>query len=100
MAYKPRIKLIITTPDSTSVSEVKAPNVTDEMFDAAWDLVYTFMTGKRRAPKPRYKKHREKNERTAQKKPKRVARKKRGSGNADPIGLHSMVENNREDDQT
>lgn len=135
MPYKPRIKLIIATSDSHSVSEAIGENATDAMYDAAWDLVYTLMTGKRRAPKPRYKKYREKKEREAaarkpKKKPSSKSKKKnpildavgqmgadaiskelgrssktsrlvkRGTGNHDPIGLHSMVENNREDDQT
>lgn len=116
MGYKPRIKLIIATNDSHSVSEAIGENATDAMYDAAWDLVYTLMTGKRRKPAPRYKKHREKKEREAaalQKhraaekakrqrriKAKQAARKTRGHGNVDPIGLHSMVENNRSDEQT
>jgi hypothetical protein len=113
MAYKPRIKLIISTEDSQSVSEIKAPNVTDEMYDAAWDLIYTMSTGKRRKPTPRFKKYREKRERenakakAAKAKRKAAARKKPkltlvkgGAGNSDPIGLHSMVEGNRSDDQT
>jgi len=137
MAYKPRIKLIISTDDSQSVSEIKAPHVTDAMYDAAWDLIYTLSTGKRRKPTPRYKKYREKREReraaAKAKKPKRKPkpRSKRdiildaagqmgadaiikelgrpskmsrfakpGAENSDSIGLHSMVEGNREDHQT
>jgi hypothetical protein len=113
MAYKPRIKLIIATNDSHSVSEAIGENATDAMYDAAWDLVYTLMTGKRRKPKPRYKAYREKKERAAAKfrankpKRKRTPRKKPaltlmkgGAGNSDPIGLHSMAENNRSDEQT
>ncbi len=135
MAYKPRIKLIIGTEDSHSVSEIKAPHITDEMYDAAWDLIYTLSTGKRRKPAPRFKKYREKREKEraalAAKKVKRKPKKnvirdaavqigadairkelgrpskasklalvKGGAGNADPIGLHSMVEGNRSDEQT
>jgi hypothetical protein len=48
MAYKPRIKLILTTKDTISTSEIKAPNVTSTMVDAAYDLIYTLMTNKRR----------------------------------------------------
>jgi len=121
MAFKPRIKLIISTEDSISESEIKAPNVTDAMYDAAWDLIYTLSTGKRRKPAPRYKKYREKRERENAKakaaKAKRKAERKRiprkkspkltvvrggdeGAGNSDSIGLHSMVEGNRSDEQT
>ena len=112
MGYKPRIKLIIATADSHSVSEIKAPHITDAMYDAAWDLIYTLSTGKRRKPTPRFKQYREKKEReraAAQaKKPKRkrIPRKPKlkvvqgGAGNSDPIGMHSMVEGNRSDEQT
>lgn len=61
--YKPRIKLVVVTRDSHTVSDIKAPHVTDAMYDAAWDLIYTLSTGKRCKPKPRYKKYREKQER-------------------------------------
>jgi len=46
--YKPRIHITIVTRDSISTSSVKAPNVTNAMYDAAYDLVYTMMTNKRR----------------------------------------------------
>jgi hypothetical protein len=114
MAYKQRIKLIVSTGSSTSTSEIKAPNVTDAMFDAAWDLIYTMSTGKRRAPKARFKKYREQNEREAAKArvakaTKKAERKKRmriaqlnRRANRDTVGtgIHAMVEGNRSDEQT
>ncbi len=76
MAYKPRIKLIVTTANGVATSEIKAPNVTDAMYDAAWDLIYTMSTNRRRKPAPRYKMYREKNEReAAAHKAKKLARK-------------------------
>lgn len=45
---KPRIQLTIVTKDSISTSVIKAPHVTNAMYDAAWDLVFTMTTNKRR----------------------------------------------------
>lgn len=118
---KPRILLIVATKDSISKSEVKAPYVTDAMYDAAWDLIYTMTTGKRRKPAPRFKKYREQNEREAAKavvakakarklkkrtkltKPKGPLDRSIGAFVEDPFqdgGIHSMVEGNRGDHQT
>ena len=36
MGYKPRIQLIIVTKDSLSTSVIKAPHVTNAMYNAAW----------------------------------------------------------------
>ena len=120
-SYMLRIKLIVVTHDSRSTSEIKAPNVTDDMIDAAWDLVYTMSTGKRRKPKARFKLFREQREREAAmlnkhraaekaKRQKRIktkltkrkafVRALKARENVDPIGLHSMVEGNRSDEQT
>ena len=48
MPSKPRIELIVVTQDSISSSKIKAPHVTQAMYDAANDLIYTMSTGKRR----------------------------------------------------
>lgn len=40
------IKLIVTTPDGTrSESTIKKPDVTDKMFQAAYELLHTMGTG-------------------------------------------------------
>lgn len=125
---KPRIKLVIVTKDSISTSEIKAPNVTNAMYDAAWDLVYTLSTNKRRTSslytQDQKKKAKAKavpvvkgivqfRKRSASslRKPKKLTKRKRKKleaagwkvGSAKEFldtGIHSMVEGNRDDHQT
>lgn len=50
MRYKARIKVVVVTADGISEAEIKAPHVTDVMYEAATDLLYAMSTG-RRAPR-------------------------------------------------
>lgn len=112
---KPRIQLTIVTKDSISTSVIKAPHVTNAMYDAAWDLVYTLSTNKRRKTSLYTQDQKKKAKaavREAERKrtlgvggrPLRKLKKRTkrtpGTGNADGTGIHSMVEGNRDDHQT
>lgn len=51
MNVQPYIKLIVTTPDGLRAeSKIKGSAVTTAMIDAARELEYTIMTGKRYVP--------------------------------------------------
>lgn len=107
---KPRIQLTIVTKDSISTSVIKAPHVTNAMYDAAWDLVYTMSTGKRRTTKLYTQDQKKKAKMAARdamqkadrklKKRTKLTKRTPGTGNADGTGIHSMVEGNRDDHQT
>jgi hypothetical protein len=84
LKHKKSIKLIINFPNGRqSKAEIAGDACTKIMLDVAEELLYALTTGKRSVPA-----------REALK-PKPVSKE-----NADPIGLHSMVEGNRSDKQT
>jgi hypothetical protein len=84
--HKKSIKLIINFPNGRqSKAEIAGDACTKTMLDVAEELLYVLTTGKRSVL----------SRKTSKLKPQLVSK-----GNADPIGLHSMVEGNRSDKQT